>query len=89
MQGQQCIFLETAMHRPVLRRTCCSRCGAPCRSPVCPFLSHFMPALTMPCVQGQQCIFLETAMNLRSARPQHAVLECIPVGQRELDKAPA
>eukprot|EP00798_Chlamydomonas_sp_ICE-L_P003126 gene3126-13138_t len=45
--------------------------------------------IQMFAAQGQHCLFIETAMHLRSARPSHAVLECIPIGQRELDKAPA
>eukprot|EP00983_Pelagomonas_calceolata_P047322 1140582-Pelagomonas_calceolata.AAC.1 len=36
---------------------------------------------------GKHCIFFETAMNLRNHK-RHAVLECVPVGQREMDKAP-
>jgi len=43
---------------------------------------------TSPHLQGQQCIFMETAMHLRSARP-HAIMECVPCSERELDRAPA
>lgn len=39
------------------------------------------------CVQGKHCIFIETATAV-SDHKRHAILECVPVGQRELDMAP-
>jgi len=51
-------------------------------------IKNFMKCLIrMYEAQGKHCIFFETAMNLRNHK-RHAVLECVPVGQREMDKAP-
>jgi len=43
--------------------------------------------IQMFAAQGKGVIFTETAMHLRSGR-HHAVLDCVPVTQRELEKAP-
>eukprot|EP00955_Chlamydomonas_euryale_P076408 362644-Chlamydomonas_euryale.AAC.2 len=49
--------------------------------------------IQMFAARGQACLFLETAVGVRgggaAAARTHAALECVPVGQREIDRAPA
>ncbi|GAX76750.1 hypothetical protein CEUSTIGMA_g4197.t1 [Chlamydomonas eustigma] len=76
--GHCCIV--TAEHTPAMRQV---------DDHVWTEVKNFMKCLIqMFGARGQQCVFFETATNVRSPRP-HAVLECVPVGDKELSRAPA